>query len=176
MIANFEAAFRIVVGDEGVFSDDPGDPGGETKYGRDQASWRDTLARLPADVRTRMPARTRDLSLAQAEETYLYAEWLWCKCDQLPPPLALLAFDCAVNPGPGWAPLALQRALGVRPDGDIGPVTLAAAGSADPAQVVAAMTSARLDHYRVQQTFAEFGRGLVLRSLRTAFEAGRLAA
>ena len=173
---DFEHAFRVVVGDEGAYSNDKNDPGGETRFGIDQASWAETQQRLPTDVRAAMPAHVRDLTFSQAEEVYLYAFWLHFQCNGFPPPLAFALFDAAVNPGPGWAPRALQSALNVTVDGDIGPETLAAARRADPAEVLAEFTRLRVLHYWQQETFATFGKGLLLRSYRTVFVAGMLAA
>ena len=52
------------------------------------------------------------------------------KGDDLPPPLALLVFDAAVNNGVPRAVGWLQVAVGATVDGDLGTVTLAAAAAA----------------------------------------------
>jgi lysozyme family protein len=69
-------------------------------------------------------------SLEQARDAYRTHYWNPVRGDELPAPLALVAFDCAVNQGVGWATRALQRAVGVEADGKVGPVTLAAAWKA----------------------------------------------
>lgn len=55
-------------------------------------------------------------------------------------------FDAAVNFGVLPSILLLQKALGVKPDGVIGPKTLEAAREATPAQTVKLM-AARLEKY-----------------------------
>ena len=120
----FEASVGFVLAAEGVLSDDPGDPGGLTKYGHDQASWPATLARLPADVRSTMPTHVALLTRAQAIVAYDWAYWRWAHCDLLPPPVALLVFDATVN---GGSPVVwLQHAVGAETDGVLGPDTLRA--------------------------------------------------
>lgn len=109
---------------EGVLSDDKQDTGGITKYGHDTQSWPATLARLPDDVRRRMPRDVRDLDRALSVEAYFWGYWRWWGCHLLPPWAALLTFDGAVNGGDPrrW----LQHAVGVAADGVVGKVTLAA--------------------------------------------------
>lgn len=89
------------------------DRGGLTKYGIDQRSHPNI------DIEA--------LTLQQAKEIYKKEYWLPGKCDRLPWPLSLVHFDGCVNVGIGQAARFLQRAIGVRDDGVIGPKTLAAA-------------------------------------------------
>lgn len=120
----FVKAVDWVLAMEGVFSDDACDSGGKTKFGHATTSWPATLARMPADVRARMPANVCDLDKAQAIEAYYWSYWITFGCDKLIPAFALLVFDGAVNGGSPkqW----MQHALGVTADGSVGPKTLAA--------------------------------------------------
>jgi len=119
---NFEDAFRNVIGEEGGYVDHPSDPGGETKYGISKRSYPNV------DI--------ANLTLEQARAIYKRDYWDRLRGDELPYPLAEFLFDFAVNSGVGAATKALQRALGVLPDGVIGPVTLAAARAKDPRHVM----------------------------------------
>lgn len=67
-----------------------------------------------------------NLSREEATEIYRLEYWDRMRCDDLPPAIAVLAFDCAVNQGAGTAARLLQRAAKVKADGVLGPVTLRA--------------------------------------------------
>lgn len=116
----------FVIGIEGGYVNNPTDPGGATNFGVTQRY----LDRARANGFTSFPASVADLTMAQAAALYQADEWAAIHGDQLPPALALLAFDTAVNEGPGRAVLILQQSLGVTADGVLGPGTLAAAASA----------------------------------------------
>lgn len=68
-----------------------------------------------------------NLTLDDAQAIYWHDYWTPIHGDELPPALALLAFDAAVNSGVGNAIHWLQSALVVKIDGKIGDITLAAA-------------------------------------------------
>jgi lysozyme family protein len=81
----FDTAFNLVVGIEGGYSNDPADPGGETKFGISKRAY------PQVDI--------ANLTLEQAKAIYLRDYWHLCKCDELPADMALLVFDAAVNQG-----------------------------------------------------------------------------
>ena len=124
MASAFDIAFDIVFGIEGGFGANPADAGnwtggavgaGElrgTKYGISAASY-PTL-----DIAS--------ITLDQAKAIYRRDYWDKVSGDQLPPTLALLVFDSAVNSGPDRAIMWLQAAVGETQDGVIGPKTMAA--------------------------------------------------
>ena len=120
----FDQAFDCVVGAEGGFTDDPRDPGNWTGGAIDRGECRGTNWGIAArsfpdrDIR----ALTRDDAKAIFRAHY----WVPIEGDRLPPVLALIVFDAAVNNGLGRATRWLQGALGVPEDGAIGPGTLAA--------------------------------------------------
>ena len=117
---------------EGGLVDDPNDPGGLTKYGISQAAFPDL------DI--------RNLTPEQALEIYATNYWEPAKCPALPPKLALVHFDAAVNCGVGQAARFLEQAVGVTVDGIVGPITIAAAWKATDA--VGAYLSLREAFYR----------------------------
>lgn len=116
----FDLALERTLGFEGGLSDNPLDRGGRTDFGITQPSydaWRLT---------TGQPKRQVDLITdAEVRALYLADYWMPCRCDEMPTALATVVFDMAVNSGVWNAKLALQRALGVKADGIVGPVTLA---------------------------------------------------
>jgi lysozyme family protein len=126
MSDNFESAFAHVVGIEGRYSNHPADNGGETMYGI-------TIAVARAAGYT---APMKDMPLIVAQQIYRTRYWDAMKCDHLTFKLAEFMFDMAVNSGVGAAAKALQKAIGVLPDGEIGPKTLAALRNKDPDDIV----------------------------------------
>lgn len=108
----FDEAFDLLLSPtfEGDYSNDPKDPGGETKFGISKRSY------PHLDI--------KNLTRAQVKPIYLYDFWGPAGCAAVPPALKYPLFDFAVNSGPKAAVRALQRRLGVEADGIIGPVTL----------------------------------------------------
>ncbi len=96
----------------------------------------------------------RDLTHEQAAEIYRQKYWLAYSCDQMPWPINVVHFDCCVNIGNtnryGWhgrANRILQRAANVRPDGRLGPITLAAVGK-DPTDIAQRAMTERREYYQ----------------------------
>ena len=151
---NFERAFALVVGIEAGYVNAPTDPGGETKYGISKRAYPDV------DI--------ANLTIDGAQALYASDYWRACSCDQMPWPLCLFVFDMAVNQGQPVAKVMLQRTLGVAPDGDIGPVTLAAAAKMDDEQLALLMT-ARAFRYMQASNFGIDGHGWLKRLFLMAF-------
>jgi lysozyme family protein len=151
---SFLQAFELTVSPavEGGYVDDPTDPGGATKYGISQAAY------PSVDIAS--------LTLEGAQAIYQNDYWNAVKADTLPPPIAGLLFDAAVNQGQGWAAKALQSAVGVSTDGVLGPKTLAAVKGSDPATLHATIGWLREARYRQDADFATFGHGWIIRLCR----------
>lgn len=157
MPALFDYAFDVVIGHEGTYVNNPRDPGGETKYGITKRSY-------PAlDI--------KNLTLPQAKAIYKRDFWDKVRGDELPYPIALVAFDGAVNAGLRASSRWLQAALKVTVDGTIGPKTIAAAKSADADDVVVEMLAQRNLHNASLGTWPDFGLGWSRRLFRLAFQA-----
>ena len=167
-MTRFDGAAAIVIGSEGPRSNDPGDAGGLTVYGHDSASWPDLLARVPAVVRHALPEQVDDLTPDTARLAYRAGYWSIVRGDDLPAPLALALFDAAVNQGLGWAPAAFQSVLGVAVDGDVGPMTVAAANGADTLTTLGEFSYRRLLRYRQAGNYGTFGHGWETRAIRVA--------
>lgn len=93
------------------YVNDPADAGGETKFG----------VAKNANPALNIKALTWD----DAKAVYYKKYWLAASCDKLPPQVAIIVFDGAINHGVERASKFLQQAAGVEADGDVGPVTLA---------------------------------------------------
>jgi hypothetical protein len=151
---DLQAALDFVLEDniEGGYINNPADPGGETNFGICKRSYPDV------DIKN----LTRD----GAKAIYAREYWAPIHGDELPEPVALVAFDCAVNQGVGTAVKVLQEALanqGYLPDdavdGRLGPQTLEALKPADSLWLATDMIFLRLGRYLDLKTWGNFGKG-----------------
>lgn len=144
----FDEAFHALLGHEGGYSNHPSDPGGETMWG------------ITARVARRhgYTGEMRDLPLELAKAIYRDDYWAPVRADELPPAIRFDVFDAAVNSGARTAVRWLQEAAGVRADGILGPVTLAAV-QADSAALLARFNGIRLSFMTDLATWPAFGRG-----------------
>jgi len=154
---NFGKAYRKTVAAEGGFSQHPLDPGGATMKGI-------TLKRYSAYLGRE--ATVEELKAIPEEHLLaIYGQGYWdkCRCDDLPSGLDVCVFDWAVNSGPGRAVKALQELAGVRPDGDVGPKTMAAVASwwayYGPKTCIAMYQNERMEYLEDLPTFKVFGNG-----------------
>jgi lysozyme family protein len=146
-MARFEDAIPTILAHEGGIVDHPADPGGLTNRGITWATWQ----------RVKGPDATRAglLALTEDEATAIYRAEYWLPIYELldSQNVATKVFDVAVNAGHRQAHRLLQEsvsALGYRvaKDGLLGPNTLAAANSCDPAELVAEICEAQAAFYR----------------------------
>lgn len=82
---DFEKALSFVLKWEGGYSNDPRDPGGETKYGISKRSYPNE------DI--------KNMTIERATKIYYENYWLKPGCDKLPFPFDIIVFDTAVNLG-----------------------------------------------------------------------------
>src|SRR3989442_10698751 len=118
---SFADALQFVLQQEGGFVDNPADPGGATNHGITQA----TYDRYRA-AQGLAPQGVAQITDTEVTEIYQTQYWSVCRCDELERldvGLGLAVFDTAVNSGVREASRMLQRLLGVRADGVIGPQT-----------------------------------------------------
>lgn len=141
----FDQCFDKLIAHEGGYVSHEKDPGGETNFGISKRSY------PQVDIKN----LTRDA----AKELYKRDYWDRAQCDRLPPTLAYLLFDAAVNSGIGQAIRFLQRAIGTADDGVLGPLTLAAVQRFDAESLCARFIGQRLDFMTRLSTFDYFGKG-----------------
>ncbi len=154
-------SIRMIIRHEGGYVDDPDDPGGRTKYGISQRAYPDLdIAALTVD---------------DAAEIYRRDYWDRVRGDDLPPAVAHVVFDAAVNMGVGVAIRLMQRQLGVAADGIIGPVTLAAARDCDVRGFCRDYQVRRIRRYSSLPGWHKFGAGWSIRALRVLAEALEMA-
>jgi len=161
---------------EGGYTDDPFDPGGPTNKGVTLAVYAAfKKVNLDAGSRVRLQAGLRRISDADVRCIYEERYWRPARCPDLPPPLAHFHFDCAVNQGVGGATRMLQAALGVTVDGEIGPLTLAAAATRPVSTTLERYADIRRERYRRLRHFWRFGRGWLARVDKALAQARGLA-
>jgi lysozyme family protein len=146
----FDDAFAALIANEGGYSNNPADPGGETRFG--------VTARVAR--KHGYTGAMRDLPLETAKQIAKTEYWDAVRGDELSPRLAFELFDGAYNSGPPQAVKWLQRALGVTVDGAFGPATMAAIATFPSEDKLIG----RLDAYRLLfladlGTWPSFGRG-----------------
>lgn len=150
---NFDQAFAKLLGHEGDFSDHPADPGGKTRFGVTEAVAREVGYR--GDM--------RELPLDLAKRIYKDKYWDAVRADELPPSIRYVVFDAAVNSGPKQALLWLQRAVGTKDDGILGPQTLKFTHAANPDALRARCLSQRLRFMAALPNWPAFSRGWAAR-------------
>jgi lysozyme family protein len=150
---NFDTAFDLLLKHEGGYSDHAADPGGKTRFGITEAVAREVGYR--GDM--------RELPLDLAKRIYKDKYWDTVKAEQLPAAVRYPVFDAAVNSGPGQSVKWLQRALGVKDDGVIGPQTMAAANAANPDALKMRMLGQRLRFMAGLANWPAFSRGWAIR-------------
>lgn len=142
---NFDQSFEALIGHEGGYVNDPRDPGGETKFGISKRSY------PREDI--------KNMTLVRAREIYARDYWGPAGCDALPDGIKFDVFDMAVNSGVKTAIKTVQLAVGSTPDGALGPLTLQAIQSMQPARLVARFNGQRLKFMASLSTWATFSRG-----------------
>ena len=146
---DFDTAFKRLLGFEGGFSDNPSDTGGATRFGVTEAVARShgytgEMSALPVDT---------------AKAIYRADYWDKCRCEELPDQVRYSVFDAAVNSGPGQAVKWLQAAVGAKPDGVIGPATLAALNAVPVEVLRSRINGARLGFMTTIPSWGVFSKG-----------------
>lgn len=154
MKGNFDPAFSELMVNEvgnsaepGGYTNNPDDPGGETRWGVTKRvarrhGYNGPMRELPKSVA---------FEIAKAEY------WDPYRCDELPDHVDFQVFDAAYNGGhpAHW----LQQAAGAVVDGAIGPKTLAAVAGADPDKIIMRFDAYRLKYMAGLRIWPKFGAG-----------------
>jgi lysozyme family protein len=168
MQSNWDNAFKMMLASEGGYVNHPSDPGGMTNLGVTKRVWEEWVGRESNEK------EMRSLTPEMVEPLYKRKFWDACKCDDMPSGIDYLVFDFAVNAGVGRSAKILQTAVGVTPDGGIGPITLAAVKAQDPAELVQKFSDAKEAFYRSLNTFETFGKGWLNRVAAVKIKANTL--
>jgi len=134
---DFDTAFSALIGNEGKYSNDPQDPGGETMWG--------VTARVAREWG--YTGSMQDLPESTARNIAHDSYWYPAHCEDLPDAIRFDVFDAAYNEGVREALMLIQRTVGVSPDGVFGPATAAAVAALDPERCVRLFNAKRLRFY-----------------------------
>lgn len=138
----FDEALPAILKFEGGYVNDKDDPGGATNKGITQAVfdvWRKSKEQDYKAVRW----------IQDKEVAAIYHQNYWKDggCNGMPQAAALVHFDFCVNAGTWQAAKTLQKVLGVKADGKVGPITLTAAKEYGDENLVRAYSNARREFY-----------------------------
>lgn len=124
-----------------AYTNDPVDRGGPTKWGITQAAWSEAIGR---------PATEDDVKVItefEARAFYRSRYVIDPRFHELPDQLIEMVVDCGVNHGQKRAAQWVQKAVGARADGVIGPKTLAAVHSVPWIAVYSRVCAHRIRFY-----------------------------
>lgn len=146
-MSSFGDAFAALIGNEGGYSNNPADPGGETMWG--------ITARVARANGYAGPMKSLSLETAKAIAKDVY--WDPLHLDEFDPRIAFQMLDANYNGGKTvrWA----QQAAGADVDGKMGPATIAALKAVDPHAFVLSFLSQRLNYLVDLATWKTFSRG-----------------
>lgn len=149
---NFNTCLDLVLVHEGGWADHPKDPGGATMRGVTLATYR---RYKPGATKAQLKAITTD----ELRRIYRDGYWLPVKGDALPWGVDYATFDFSVNSGPSRSAKHLQKVVGVKQDGVVGPNTLKAVAIADGKTVIQKLCASRMSFLKGLSTFSTFGKG-----------------
>ena len=175
MRQNFEQCLEWLLEHEGGFSAHKDDPGGVTMKGITANTYQKWLSETLGNDATVDEEAMRNIPDIHVEQIYREGYWDKISGDNLPSGLDWSIFDWAVNSGPGRSAKTLQRLVMVKPDGGIGPKTLAAISEYDTARLIDDMYEKRQAFYERLKTFETFSRGWTRRNDETRDQARQLA-
>lgn len=154
-MSEFERSLTEVLRHEGGYVNHPKDPGGETNKGVTKAVYDDYRKSKGLSTRS-----VKSLERRELEDIYRARYWNLVKGDKLPPGVSYAVFDGAVNSGVSQSAKWLQRALGVKADGIIGPATIAAVNAyPSSAKLIDGILDQRMKFLRSLKTWGTFGTG-----------------
>lgn len=148
MTVDFDLCFDRLIGNEGGYSNDPRDPGGETNWGISKRAY------PGVDVK----------SLTRDGAKQIYLRDFWNPLGDAPGAVKFQAFDFAVNSGMQTSIRKLQAAIGVADDGHWGPVSSAKLASMDVNDVLLRFMAQRLRYWVKCSAWPSMGAGWVNRA------------
>jgi lysozyme family protein len=172
MSPRFRRAFAVVHGHEGGFVDHPRDPGGATNHGISLRYARSKGRLVDLDQDGDVDADDIRLVTPEVAQSLYHMDfWRPIRGDELPPALALIAFDAAINNGTSQAVRWMQAAAAVRVDGQLGPLSMQALTSLPPLALAQRVHDRRLELMTDLDTWPAFGRGWARRLAALPFQA-----
>lgn len=153
----FDKFIERVLSSEGGYSNDRKDPGNWTGGKVGVGELKGTKFGIAANTYPHLDIR--NLTWEQAKQIYRRDFWQAARCDAMPPLVGFQLLDAAVNSGIPRAAMWLQKVVGAKVDGKIGPATLGAVQAMDPNDIGFLFLAERLDFLNDLSTWERFGRG-----------------
>jgi lysozyme family protein len=154
-MSEFERSLKKVLTHEGGYIHHPKDPGGATNQGVTQRVYDDYRRQHGGPIRS-----VKDLTNSERDTIYRQRYWNLIKGDLLPAGISYVVFDGAVNSGVSQSVKWLQRALGIKADGVLGPATLTAIQQInDHDALIARIVERRMKFLKALKTWKTFGKG-----------------
>lgn len=153
MQSNFDRSLSAVLKHEGGYVDHPKDPGGATNKGITLTTFRRYVKRdaTKADL--------KKITVEQASVVYRRQYWDAVLGAELPSGLDYAVFDFGVNSGPARAVRELQKIVGAKADGLVGPQTLSAVRAAKLDELIDDLCARRFAYVKSLKTWPTFGKG-----------------
>jgi lysozyme family protein len=165
---NFARCFAFTLGAEGGYSNNPSDPGNWTGGGVGRGVLRGTKFGISAAAYPQVDIA--GLTETDAGQIYRRDYFDPLHGHDLKLPVALVAFDAAVNAGLRRSIIWLQQAANKNEDGMLGPETLVALNAADGAVLAQEALARRMDFYARSPGWTNFGLGWARRMIALAAE------
>jgi lysozyme family protein len=162
----FSRCLAFTLAEEGGFSNDAADPGNWTGGAVGAGALRGTKFGISAASYPSL--NIEGLSEADAATIYRKDYWSVLAAEDLSYPVALAAFDAAVNAGARRSICWLQLAAGVDADGVLGPATRMAVAAGDPLGLAKEALVRRLDYTARLPDWSHFGLGWARRMINLA--------
>lgn len=154
---DFNVAFYRTIGNEGNYQCDRQDRGNWTSGVIGRGELKGTKFGLSA--MTYPDLDIKNLTMEEARAIYRRDFWEKLDMSQMRRATAYQFFDASINHGVHNATRMLQEAAGAKPDGFIGPKTLAAVKAMDLDDMLMLFLSKRLNFMTDISTFDRYGRG-----------------
>lgn len=179
MKRNWGAFFDMLIAHEGGFTDDQRDSGnkkgdghgntGSTMLGVTAYNWA-KFSGKPAPIEV-----MKQLTVDDVMPLYKSNYWDAIKADDLPSGVDVSCADLCVNAGASRASKILQKVVGAKPDGKIGPQSLAAVSMQEPKDLLQKYYDERERFYRSLRDYKIYGNGWSRRNKETLHKALELA-
>ena len=149
---------------EGGYTDDPADPGNWTGGAVGAGELKGTKFGIAANTYPALDIKA--LTLDQAAAIYIRDYLAPLQAELLPAGLVYQLLDFAVNSGSVRAIKGLQRELGIKDDGVVGPATVAAVAARTPSDLIQLLLANRIDFLTELKNWPHAGRGWMKRQAR----------
>jgi lysozyme family protein len=153
----FDEAFTRLISSEGGLSMDPKDPGNWTGGRVNVGILKGTKYGIAAN--TYPDVDIQNLTLDQAKAIYYRDWWLKVGADEYDAAIVYQLWQFAINASMDTAKRALQRAVKVADDGNVGSVTIAAVKAMTVTDVLFRFAAQEIRHYTSLSTWPTYGKG-----------------